>query len=150
METLQIFPKNTAPDVKKCVPLVPICLNGNTVQHTLKLMVNFLPGSKENAFSKETFTHLGDSRSGALLVTECNEARAAVEAGHGIHHQSEIPDLSALLEQRDQLIFKHLPGYLPTEHLIEYNKHTSNSNNSINKTAIAVLSVSSLFYMQFK
>lgn len=54
---------------------------------------------------------------GALSGAERDEAVAPVELSQWVHHQTQIPDLSTLLKQRNQLIFKHILGYFPTENL---------------------------------
>ena len=44
----------------------------------------------------------------ALLVGEGDEAVAATETGHGVHHETQVPDRAALLEQRDEFVLEHL------------------------------------------
>lgn len=51
-----------------------------------------------------------------LAACERNERIATIRARHRIHHQSQIPNRSALLEQRNQLIFEHVLGYFAAEH----------------------------------
>ena len=53
----------------------------------------------------------------ALLVGEGDEAVAATETGHGVHHETQVPDRAALLEQRDEFVLEHLSRDLAAEHL---------------------------------
>ena len=53
----------------------------------------------------------------SFLVHKRDEAVAAVETGHGVHHESQVPDLAALLEQRNELVFEHLLRNFTTKHL---------------------------------
>ena len=39
-----------------------------------------------------------------------------VESRHGVHHEAEVPDGAALLEERDQLVLVEVPRDLPAEH----------------------------------
>lgn len=48
---------------------------------------------------------------------ERDEGVAAVGAGHGVHHEAQVPDGAAALEQRDQLVLVHVLGDLAAEHL---------------------------------
>lgn len=40
-----------------------------------------------------------------------------VKPGHGVHHEPEVPDLAALLEQGDQLVLVHVLWDFATENL---------------------------------
>ena len=39
-----------------------------------------------------------------------------VESGHGVHHEPEVPDGSALFEEGDQLVLVEVARDLPAEH----------------------------------
>lgn len=74
-------------------------------------MDKFPPTARRNCLS-----YLGGFL-GALFGAECDEAVAPVELSQWVHHQTQIPDLSTLLKQRNQLIFKHILGDFPAENL---------------------------------
>ena len=40
-----------------------------------------------------------------------------VEAGHGVHHQPEVPHVTTPLEERNQLVLVHVLRDLPAEYL---------------------------------
>lgn len=52
-----------------------------------------------------------------LAGGEGDEGVPPVGARHGVHHEPQVPDGAATLEQRYQLVFVHILGYLPAEHL---------------------------------
>lgn len=52
-----------------------------------------------------------------LARREGHEGVAAVGARHGVHHEAQVPDGAAALEQRDELVLVHVFGDLPAEHL---------------------------------
>lgn len=52
-----------------------------------------------------------------LARGEGHEGVPAVGAGHGVHHEAQVPDGPAALEQRDELVLVHVLGDLPAEHL---------------------------------
>lgn len=52
-----------------------------------------------------------------LTRRERHEGVAAVGARHGVHHEAQVPDGAAALEQRDELVLVHVLRDLPAEHL---------------------------------
>lgn len=48
---------------------------------------------------------------------EGDEGVAAVGARHGVHHEAQVPDGAAALEQRYELVLEHVLGDLAAEHL---------------------------------
>lgn len=44
----------------------------------------------------------------SLLRGESNKGISSVETSEGFHHEPEVPDDAALLEEGHQLIFKHI------------------------------------------
>ena len=61
--------------------------------------------------------YLSDGFVRGVSVGECDEGVAAVEAGHGVHHEPQVPDGAALLEQGDQVVFVQIAGDLSAEYL---------------------------------
>lgn len=55
---------------------------------------------------------LGSLGSGRLLAVG-EEGVASVLAGHGVHHQTQIPDLARRLEQGDQRVFEQVVRDVP-------------------------------------
>lgn len=62
-------------------------------------------------------SHLLHGPLGGLPRGEGDEGVPAIGARHGVHHESQIPNGAAALEQRDKLILVHVLGNLPAEHL---------------------------------
>lgn len=52
-----------------------------------------------------------------ITTGESNEGVAAVGARHGVHHEAEVPDGAAALEERNELVLVHVLGDLAAEHL---------------------------------
>lgn len=52
-----------------------------------------------------------------LARRERHEGVAAVGARHGVHHEAQVPDGTAALEQRDEFVLVHVLGDLAAEHL---------------------------------
>jgi len=65
----------------------------------------------------DAWLYLSDCLVGLVSGGEGDESVAAVHAGHGVHHQTEVPDLAALLEQRDQVVLVDVARNLATEDL---------------------------------
>ena len=61
--------------------------------------------------------YLSDCFVGLVSGGESDKRVATVHAGHGVHHQTEVPDLAALLEQRDQVVLVDVARNLATEDL---------------------------------
>ena len=53
------------------------------------------------------------------LVSGCegDESVTPVHSGHGVHHETQVPDLAALLEQRNQIILVNVARDLAAEDL---------------------------------
>ena len=66
--------------------------------------------------------YLSDGFVRGVAVGECDEGVAAVEAGHGVHHEPQVPDGAALLEQGDQVVFVQIAGDLTAKYLKD-NEH---------------------------
>lgn len=62
-------------------------------------------------------SHLVHGALRGLARGEGDEGVAAVGAGHGVHHEAQVPDDAAALEQRDELVLVHVLGDLAAEHL---------------------------------
>lgn len=62
-------------------------------------------------------THLVHGALRGLARGEGHEGVAAVGARHGVHHEAQVPDDAAALEQRDELVLVHVLGDLAAEHL---------------------------------
>ena len=61
--------------------------------------------------------YLTDGFVGGLPLGEGDKRVAPVESGHGVHHEPEVPDGAALLEQRDQLVLVQVTRDLSTKNL---------------------------------
>lgn len=62
-------------------------------------------------------THLLHGALRGVARGEGDEGVSAVGAGHGVHHEAQVPDGAAALEQRDELVLVHVLGDLAAEHL---------------------------------
>ena len=51
-----------------------------------------------------SLSYLSDGLLSELSLCEGDEGVSAVQTGHRVHHESEVPDRAALLKQGDQLI----------------------------------------------
>merc|ERR1719334_1760871 len=47
---------------------------------------------------------------------ESDESVSSVESGHGVHHQTQVPDCAALFEQRDQITLINVSWNLATKY----------------------------------
>lgn len=54
-----------------------------------------------------------------LFSAECDEGIAPVQTAQRVHHQPQVPDRSSVLEERNQLVFKQVPGNLANKNLVE-------------------------------
>jgi hypothetical protein len=61
--------------------------------------------------------YLSDGLVGLVAGREGDEGVAAVHAGHRVHHEAEIPDLAALLEQGNQVTLVNVARNLAAENL---------------------------------
>lgn len=60
--------------------------------------------------------NLFDSVLGGLASRERDEGVASIGAGHRVHHQSQIPNGAALLEQRNEFVLEHVFGDFAAKH----------------------------------
>ena len=68
-------------------------------------------------FDSSCFVYLSDSFLSRVSGGEGDEGVAPVEAGHGVHHQAEVPDGAALFEQRNQIALVYVAWNLATKYL---------------------------------
>ena len=72
---------------------------------------------------------LGSLGSGRLLAVG-EEGVASVLAGHGVHHQTQIPDLARRLEQGNQRVFEQVVRDVPDVDLQNFNFFLNSFLNS--------------------
>ena len=72
---------------------------------------------REFVISVFYYAHLRYSRLSCDFISECDEAVALVHAVERVHHDTQIPDLTIFLKQRNQLVLKYIFGEATTEYL---------------------------------
>jgi len=61
--------------------------------------------------------YLSDGFVSFVSGCEGDKSVTPVHPGHGVHHETQVPDLPALLEQRNQIVLVNVARDLATEDL---------------------------------
>ena len=65
------------------------------------------------------FSYLAHSLLSSITGGEGDKCVASVKAGHGVHHESEIPNGSAFFKQWNQLTLVHVTRDFATKDLVK-------------------------------
>ncbi len=73
--------------------------------------------------------YLSDCLLRGIATGEGDEGVTTVQASHGIHHETQVPDRPALLKQGDELVFVEVSRYLTTKYLSEGDRQRAVRHN---------------------